>query len=305
MEPLLQPTPNRFVVFPIKYPDAWKMYKNAAACFWTAEELDLTDDRKDLQTMTKDEKHFIMHVIAFFAASDGIVNENLAQNFFTEIEVPEIRSFYGFQIAMENIHSEVYSLLIETYVDDKEERSRLFRAIETIPCIRKKADWALRWTDSSKATFAERLIAFAAVEGIFFSGSFCAIFWLKNRGLMPGLATSNELISRDEGMHCDFACMLYNNHVRHKLSHERVHEIIHSAVENEIEFVTEALKVEVIGMSSESMSQYIKFCADRLLLELKCPKLYHVSNPFEWMTMISARQNQLFENESASIPRPT
>lgn len=285
-EPLLTENKNRFVLFPIKYSNIWAMYKKAEASFWTAEELDLERDLVDFKKLTKDEKHFLMTVLAFFAASDGIVNENLVLNFNNEIQVPEARCFYGFQIAIENIHSEVYSLLIDTYISDKTEKNRLFNAIETIPCVKRKAEWALRWTNAKYASFAERLVAFAAVEGIFFSGSFCAIFWLKKRGLMPGLATSNELISRDEGMHCDFACMLYNM-LENKLSVERVTEIITTAVDNELEFVCHALKVEVIGMNSKLMTQYIKFCSDRLLVALNCPKYYNVTNPFEWMTLIS------------------
>lgn len=236
--------------------------------------------------MSKDEKHFVKHVLAFFAASDGIVNENLAQNFASEVQIAEARCFYGFQIAIENIHSEVYSLLIDTYVTEKEEKAYLFNAMETVPCVRKKAEWALQWTDASKASFAERVVAFAAVEGIFFSGSFCAIFWLKKRGLMPGLAFSNELISRDEGMHCDFACLLYSM-LENKLPVERVTEIISVAVETEKEFVTDALPVELIGMNSTLMQQYIEFCADRLLAALGCPKHYGATNPFNWMEMIS------------------
>ena len=262
------------------------MYKKAEASFWTAEELDFASDIRDFQNLSKDEKHFLTTVLAFFAASDGIVNENLVQNFNNEIQVPEARCFYGFQIAIENIHSEVYSLLIDSYVKEEAEKRRLFNAIETIPCVKRKAEWALKWCNPEYASFAERLIAFAAVEGIFFSGSFCAIFWLKKRGLMPGLSTSNELISRDEGMHCDFACLLYNM-LENKLPTARITEIITTAVDNELEFVCEALKVEVIGMNSRSMSQYIKFCADRLLVALNCPKYYDVQNPFDWMTLIS------------------
>ena len=299
-EPLLQENPHRFVLFPIRYSDVWSMYKKAVAQFWTAEELDLETDLSDFKSLTEDERHFIMHVIAFFSASDGIVNENLVQNFCNEIQIPEIRCFYGFQIAIENIHSEVYSLLIETYIDDRKKREFLFKALDNIPCIKRKAEWALRWTDPEQATFAERLIAFASVEGIFFSGSFCAIFWLKKRGLMPGLCTSNELISRDEGMHCDFACLLYNKHVRHRLTQERVYEIIGSAVESEIEFITQALKVEVIGMSSGQMTEYIKFCADRLLMELGYKKLYGDINPFDWMTLISLQGKTNFFEKRVS-----
>ena len=262
------------------------MYKKAEASFWTAEEIDLASDMKDWEGMTNNERHFVSHVLAFFAASDGIVNENLAQNFATEIQIPEARCFYGFQIAVENIHSETYSLLIDTYIKDNVEKLHLLNAIETVPCVQKKANWALKWCTRDNASFAERCVAFAAVEGIFFSGSFCAIFWLKKRGLMPGLCFSNELISRDEGLHCDFACLLYSKLVN-QLSDERVTEIITNAVEIEKEFVVDALPVELIGMNSALMCQYIEFCADRLLVELNVPKYYKTSNPFEWMEMIS------------------
>ena len=299
-EPMTQETSSRFVLFPIKHTDIWTMYKKAEACFWTAEEIDLTGDVKDLKSkMTADERRFIMYVIAFFAASDGIVNENLVKNFADEIQLPEARCFYGFQIAMENIHSEVYSLLIDTYISDVKERNHLFGALETIPCIAKKADWALRWTQKGVASFAERLIAFAAVEGIFFSGSFCAIFWLKHRGLMAGLCTSNELISRDEGMHCDFACMLYKK-LEHPLPESRVREIISEAVSHEIEFICVALDVAVIGMNKERMSEYIRFCADRLLVALGLSKLYHAVNPFEWMTLISLQGKTNFFEKRVS-----
>ena len=247
---------------------------------------DLAADQKDWEKMSENEQHFVKHVLAFFAASDGIVNENLAMNFANEVQIPEARCFYGFQIAIENIHSEVYSLLIDTYVKDPSEKKYLFNAIETIPCVKKKADWALRWTESKYASFAERVVAFAAVEGIFFSGSFCAIFWLKKRGLMPGLSFSNELISRDEGLHCDFACLLYKM-LDHKLDESRVHEIIRDAVDSEKEFVVDALPVELIGMNSKTMTQYIEFVADRLLGALGVSKIYGSSNPFEWMDLIS------------------
>ena len=283
---MTRPTKSRFVLFPIQHEDLWSLYKKAEASFWTAEEIVLDDDLDDWKRMSKQEQHFIKHVIAFFAASDGIVNENLVKNFSEEVQIAEVRSFYGFQIAIENIHSEMYSLLIDTYVPDKSEKQQLFEAIETIPCIKKKADWALRWTNRDTASFAERLIAFVAVEGIFFSGSFCAIFWLKNQGKMPGLCSSNELISRDEGMHCVFACTLYNK-LQHRLPEERVHEIIAEAVTNEIEFVTVALNVAVIGMNAKLMSEYIRFCADRLLVDLHYQKLYNAVNPFSFMTLIS------------------
>ena len=285
-EPLLMENPSRFVLFPIQHPEVWAMYKKAEASFWTAEEVDLSQDCKQFEALTGKERHFLTHVLAFFAASDGIVNENLVMNFNNEVQIPEARCFYGFQIAIENIHSEVYSLLIDTYVKDNTEKQKLFNAIETIPCVRKKAQWALQWTNSKYASFAERLIAFAAVEGIFFSGSFCAIYWLKKRGLMPGLTFSNELISRDEGMHCDFACLLYTM-LEHKLPESRVIEIIVGAVDGEKEFIAESLPVELIGMNSRLMTQYIEFVADRLLVSLGIDKHYNTPNPFEWMTLIS------------------
>lgn len=263
------------------------MYKKAEASFWTAEEIDLASDMIDWEfKLTPNERHFVSHVLAFFAASDGIVNENLAQNFCTEIQSPEARCFYGFQIAVENIHSETYSLLIDTYIKDPMEKDRLLTAIDTVPCVQKKAKWALKWCNSDTASFAERCVAFAAVEGIFFSGSFCAIFWLKKRGLMPGLAFSNELISRDEGLHCDFACLIYSKLIN-QLSSERITEIIRDAVRIEQEFVSAALPVELIGMNSKLMCQYIEFVADRLLIALQCPKYYNAKNSFEWMEMIS------------------
>ncbi|MCS7018667.1 MAG: ribonucleoside-diphosphate reductase small subunit [Cytophagales bacterium] len=285
VEPLLVENPNRFVLLPIEYDDIWQMYKKHEASFWTAEEIDLSQDLKDWENLTPGERHFISHVLAFFAASDGIVNENLAANFLHEVQYSEAKCFYGFQIMMENIHSETYSLLIDTYIKDPVEKHRLFNAIETVPCVKKKAQWALRWIKSPH--FAERLVAFAAVEGIFFSGSFCAIFWLKKRGLMPGLSFSNELISRDEGLHCDFACLLYTRHLVNKLPEERVLEIITDAVKIEQEFITDALPVDLIGMNSRLMSQYIEFVADRLLVELGYKKYYGSSNPFDFMEMIS------------------
>ena len=284
-EPILKENNNRFVLFPIEHDDIWSYYKKAEASFWTAEEIDLGQDLKDWDTLTGDERHFIKHVLAFFAASDGIVNENLAENFVSEVQYTEAKFFYGFQIAIENIHSETYSLLIDTYVKDVQEKDGLFNALDTMDCVKKKADWALRWID--EGNFAERLVAFAAVEGIFFSGSFCSIFWLKKRGLMPGLTFSNELISRDEGLHCDFACLLYNNHLVNKLSNEAIQTIIADAVTIEKEFVTDALPVRLIGMNAELMCQYIEFVADRLLMELNCSKIYHASNPFDFMEMIS------------------
>lgn len=285
-EPILQENPNRFVIFPIEHPEIWDMYKKQQACIWTAEEIDLSSDIDDWRNKLNDnERHFIKHVLAFFAASDGIVNENLAENFVAEVQYTEAKFFYGFQIMMENIHSETYSLLIDTYITDPSEKTKLFNAIDTIPAVKKKAEWALKWVDSEH--FQERLIAFAAVEGIFFSGSFCSIFWLKKRGLMPGLSFSNELISRDEGMHCDFAVMLHNNFVNNRVSEERIKEIILSALEIEKEFITESLPVKLIGMNSDLMKQYLEFVADRLLVDLKCSKVFNVDNPFDFMTNIS------------------
>ncbi|MHA6248495.1 ribonucleoside-diphosphate reductase small subunit [Pontibacter sp. CAU 1760] len=284
MEPILKENPNRFVLFPIQNDEVWQMYKKAEASFWTAEEIDLGQDLKDWENLNDGERHFISHVLAFFAASDGIVNENLAVNFMNEVQIPEARCFYGFQIMMENIHSETYSLLIDTYVKKQSEKDHLFNALETVPAVGRKGEWALKWIESEN--FAERLIAFAAVEGIFFSGSFCSIFWMKKRGLMPGLTFSNELISRDEGLHCDFACLLYKMLVN-KLPEARVQEIIRDAVSIEQEFVTDALPVDLIGMNSKLMNQYIEFVADRLLLELGCGKIYNSTNPFDFMEMIS------------------
>ena len=275
-EPLLQPSPSRFVIFPIQHAAMWDMYKKAEACFWTAEELDFTHDKADWDGLTADERYFLTHVLAFFAASDGIVNENLAMNFATEVQSAEARCFYGFQIAMENIHSEVYSLLIDTYIKDRTTKDRALRAVETVPCVQQKANWAMKWVDANRASFAERVIAFAVVEGIFFSGSFCAIFWMKKRGLMPGLCTSNELISRDEGMHCDFACLLYKQ-LLNQLPESRVLEIIREAVVIEQHFVSESLPVALIGMNMALMQQYIEFCADRLLEALGCAKHWNLS----------------------------
>ena len=286
LEPILEENPNRFVLFPIKHDDIWQFYKKSEASFWTAEEIDLSQDLSDwTNKLNDDERHFVKHVLAFFAASDGIVNENLAENFVSEVQYTEAKFFYGFQIMMENIHSETYSLLIDTYISDTKEKAYLFNAIDTMDCVKKKAEWALRWIE--EASFAERLIAFAAVEGIFFSGSFCSIFWLKKRGLMPGLSFSNELISRDEGMHCDFACLLYNNHIKNKLSAETIRKIIADAVDIEKEFVSDALPVNLIGMNSDLMCQYIEFVADRLLAALQQEKIFNVENPFPWMDMIS------------------
>lgn len=301
-EPILKENKDRFVLFPIKHDDIWQFYKKAEASFWTAEEIDLGQDLKDWASLNDGERHFISHVLAFFAASDGIVNENLAENFVSEVQYTEAKFFYGFQIAIENIHSETYSLLIDTLVRDPKEKDSLFHAIDTMDCVKKKADWALKWID--EGSFAERLIAFAAVEGIFFSGSFCSIFWLKKRGLMPGLSFSNELISRDEGLHCDFACLLYNSHLTNKLSVETVQKIVRDAVSIEKEFVTDALPVKLIGMNSELMCQYIEFVADRLLLELECPKIYNSTNPFDFMEMISLQgKTNFFEKRVAEYQK--
>lgn len=286
MEKILIEEPNRFVLFPIKHEDIWQMYKTAEATFWTAEEIDLAQDLVDWrEKLNDDEKHFVKHILAFFAASDGIVNENLGVNFLSEVQYAEARCFYGFQIMIENIHSEVYSLLIDTYITDSAEKDYLFNAVETVPAVKKKAEWAIRWIKSPE--FTERLIAFAAVEGIFFSGSFCSIFWLKKRGLMPGLSFSNELISRDEGMHTDFACLLYRNHIQNKLSRERVMEILGSALEIEKEFISEALPVRLIGMNADLMKEYLEFVTDRLLVTLGYEKEYGTKNPFDFMENIA------------------
>jgi len=285
-EPFLTKDTERLHLFPIKYTDVWTMYKKAVASFWTTEEVDLSKDLKDWAGLKETEKHFIKHVLAFFAASDGIVNANLIERFSDEVQVIEAKYFYKCQVAMENIHSEMYSLLIDTYVESETEKRFLFNAIENLPCVKKKADWALKWINDQEATFAERIIAFAAVEGIFFSGSFASIFWLKKRGLMPGLAFSNELISRDEGLHTDFACLMYR-HLQNKPTQERVYEIIKDAVKIETEFLTDALSVDLIGMNSRLMGDYIQFVADRLLVELNCEKLYNNENPFDFMENIS------------------
>ena len=283
-EVLLRENKDRFVILPINYPRIWEIYKKHEASFWTAEEIDLGSDQKDWVSLNDGERHFISHVLAFFAASDGIVNENLAVNFMSEVQLPEARCFYGFQIMMENIHSETYALLIDTYIKDPQEKHRLFHAIDTIDAVKKKAQWALKWIENG--SFAERLVAFAAVEGIFFSGSFCSIFWLKKRGLMPGLTFSNELISRDEGLHCEFACLLYGM-LNNKLSQEAVYSIIGEAVAIEKEFITDALPVALIGMNAKLMQQYIEFVADRWLSELGYPKMFNTTNPFDFMEMIS------------------
>jgi ribonucleoside-diphosphate reductase subunit M2 len=285
-EPILTPDDNRFVMFPIKHDDIWQMYKKQVDCFWRAEEIDLTKDITHWDCLNSDERTFVSMILAFFAASDGIVLENLASRFMSDVQISEARAFYGFQIAMENIHSHTYSLLIETYIKDKMEKNRLFNAIENFPCIKKKSDWAQKWIHDNRSSFATRLVAFACVEGIFFSGAFCSIFWLKKRGLMPGLTFSNELISRDEALHCEFAVLLYSKLVK-KIDKSRIYEIIKEAVEIEIEFICEALPCRLIGMNSELMTQYIKFVADRLVVQLGYKKIYNVSNPFDFMELIS------------------
>lgn len=303
IEPILQENNNRFVIFPIKHPDIWDWYKKMEASFWTAEEIDLSQDLTDWnEKLTADERYFIKHILAFFAASDGIVNENLAENFVNEVKYAEAKFFYGFQIMMENIHSETYSLLIDTYVKDDTEKDLLFRALDVFPAIKKKADWALKWIESP--SFAERLIAFAAVEGIFFSGAFCSIFWLKKRGLMPGLTFSNELISRDEGVHCDFAVHLHNHHLINKVSKSRIKEIIVDALNIEREFITESLPVSLIGMNAKLMTQYLEFVTDRLLVELECERVYNTSNPFDFMDMISLQgKTNFFEKKVAEYQK--
>ncbi len=302
-EPLLKENPNRFVLFPIQHEDVWNMYKKAEASFWTAEEVDLSKDTKDWQALTDKERHFISHVLAFFAASDGIVNENLAMNFSNQVQWPEARCFYGFQITIENIHSEMYSLLIDTYIKDPLEKDKLFKAIETVPCVKKKADWAITWMQSEEADFASRLMAFACVEGIFFSGSFCAIYWIKERGVMPGLTTSNEFISRDEGMHTDFACLLYSK-LLHKLSKTKAHKMVREAVRIEKEFITDALPCALIGMNAKLMGQYIEFVADRLLVQLGYPKLWNVACPFPFMERIALEgKTNFFEKRVAEYSK--
>ncbi|KAG0172107.1 Ribonucleotide-diphosphate reductase (RNR), small subunit [Apophysomyces sp. BC1015] len=302
-EEILKENPRRFCLFPIKYHEIWQFYKKAEASFWTAEEIDLSKDQNDWDNkMSADERYFISHILAFFASSDGIVNENLVQNFCDEVKISEAKCFYGFQIMIENIHAETYSLLIDTYIKDPNEKEKLFDAIQTIPCIKRKADWAFKWI-SSNNTFAERLVAFAAVEGIFFSGAFASIFWLKKRGLMPGLTFSNELICRDEGLHTDFACLLFG-HLRNLPSHECVRDIIIEAVTIEKEFLTDALPVNLIGMNSNLMCQYIEFVADRLLVALGLPKHYNSTNPFDFMDLISLQgKTNFFEKRVSDYQR--
>jgi ribonucleoside-diphosphate reductase subunit M2 len=299
IEPLLKPDDNRFVMFPIQHQDIWKMYKKQMDCFWRAEEINLAQDLGDWATLSADEKHFISMVLAFFAASDGLVLENLASRFMNDVQVSEARAFYGFQIAMENVHSETYSILIDTYIRDASEKSKLFNAIENFPCIAKKANWAKKWIGDNRSSFASRLVAFAAIEGIFFSSSFASIYWIKKRGLMPGLTFSNELISRDEALHTEFAVLLYNKLVK-KLNKKRIYEIIQEAVEIEKEFITEAIPCRMIGMNANLMTQYIEFVADRLIVQLGYDKIYNTSNPFDFMELISIESKvNFFERTNA------
>lgn len=298
-ELLLTPDDNRFVMFPIKCDDIWKMYKKQVDCFWRAEEIDLSKDLTNWESLNDDERYFISMILAFFAASDGIVLENLASRFMNDVQLAEARAFYGFQIAMENIHSESYSLLIDTYIKDKEQKHKLFTAIQHFPCIKKKSDWAQKWIHDNRSSFATRLVAFACVEGIFFSGAFCSIYWLKKRGLMPGLTFSNELISRDEALHCEFAILLYSK-LQKKIGESRIHEIIKEAVSIETEFICEALPCKLIGMNADLMTQYIKFVADRLAVQLGYRKIYNVSNPFDFMELISLEgKTNFFERKVA------
>ena len=299
VEPLLKPDDNRFVMFPIANQDIWAMYKKQMDCFWRAEEINLAQDLGDWEKLTPDEKHFISMVLAFFAASDGLVLENLASRFMNDVQVSEARAFYGFQIAMENVHGETYSLLIDTYIRNNEEKDKLFRAIENYPCIAKKANWAKKWIGDNRSSFASRLVAFAAIEGIFFSSSFASIYWIKKRGLMPGLTFSNELISRDEALHTEFAILLYNKLVK-KLNKKRIYEIIQEAVEIEKEFITEAIPCRMIGMNAVLMKQYIEFVADRLIVQLGYDKIYNASNPFDFMELISIESKvNFFERTNA------
>jgi ribonucleoside-diphosphate reductase subunit M2 len=297
-EPVLTPDQNRFVMFPIKYNDIWEMYQKQVDCFWRPEEIDLTKDITHWETLNEAERYFISRILAFFAASDGIVLENLAMRFMNDVQISEARAFYGFQIAMENIHSHTYSLLIDTYIKNTEEKDRLLNAIDNFPCIKKKSDWAQKWIHDNRSTFATRLVAFACVEGIFFSGAFCSIYWLKKRGLMPGLTFSNELISRDEALHCEFAILLYSKLVK-KMSKSRIHEIIKEAVEIEIEFICEALPCRLIGMNSVLMTQYIQFVADRLCVQLGYDKIFNVKNCFPWMELISLESKTNFFEKSS------
>ena len=302
MEKILTENPNRFVIFPIKYNDIWEYYKNHQAAFWTAEEIDLTNDIRDWEKLTENEQYFIKNVLSFFAASDGIVNENLAENFYREVQYPEAKFFYGFQLMMENIHSLMYSLLIDTYIKDEKEKHKCFTALDNLPAVQKKAKWALDWIE--KAYFQERLVAFAAVEGIFFSGSFCSIFWLKSRGIMQGLCNANSLIFKDENLHCDFAIHLLNNHVEDKPSEKRIKEILLSALEIEKEFITESLPVSLIGMNQNLMKQYLEFVVDGLLVKMGCKKEFNVEQPFKFMEQIAVEtKGNFFESRTVEYQK--
>lgn len=302
MEKILKENPNRFVIFPIQYNDIWEYYKMHQAAFWTAEEIDLSNDVRDWENLSDNERFFVKSVLSFFAASDGIVNENLAENFYREVQYPEAKFFYGFQIAMENIHSLMYSLLIDTYVSNAKEKDECFNAIERLPAVAKKATWALEWIKN--ASFQERLVAFAAVEGIFFSGSFCSIFWLKSRGIMQGLCNANALIFKDENLHCDFAIHLLNNHVENKPSEKRIKEILLSALEIEKEFITESLPVSLIGMNSNLMKQYLEFVVDGLLVKLGCKKHFNVEQPFKFMEQIAVEtKGNFFESRTVEYQK--
>ena len=297
MEKILVENSGRFVIFPIEHNDIWEYYKQHQAAFWTAEEVDLTNDIRDWETLTDNEKYFIKNVLSFFAASDGIVNENLAENFYREVQYPEAKFFYGIQLAMENIHSLMYSLLIDTYINNPKEKDECFNAIDRLPAVQKKAKWALDWIDN--ASFAERLVAFAAVEGIFFSGSFCSIFWMKSRGIMQGLCNANSLIFKDENLHCDFAIHLLNNHLENKPSEKRIKEIMLSALEIEKEFITESLPVSLIGMNSNLMKQYLEFVVDGLLVKMGCSKEFNVEQPFKFMEQIAVEtKGNFFESRT-------
>jgi ribonucleoside-diphosphate reductase beta chain len=297
MEKILKENPNRFVIFPIEYHDIWDFYKKHQSAFWTAEEVDLSTDIRDWEKLSENEKYFVKNVLSFFAASDGIVNENLAENFYREVQYPEAKFFYGFQLAMENIHSLMYSLLIDTYINDPKEKLECFRAIEHLPAVQKKANWALNWINN--ASFQERLVAFAAVEGIFFSGSFCSIFWLKSRGIMQGLCNANALIFKDENLHCDFAIHLFNNHIENKISEKRIKEILLSALEIEKEFITESLPVSLIGMNQNLMKQYLEFVVDGLLVKFGCSKEFNVEQPFKFMEQIAVEtKGNFFESRT-------
>jgi ribonucleoside-diphosphate reductase beta chain len=301
-EKILQSNPNRFVIFPIEHHDIWEYYQKHQAAFWTAEEVDLSNDLKDWKNLTDNEKYFLKNILSFFASSDGIVNENLAENFYREVQYPEAKFFYGAQLFMENIHSLMYSLLIDTYINNTKEKLECFNAIDNLPAVKKKAEWALNWISSE--SFAERLVAFVAVEGIFFSGSFCSIFWLKSRGLMPGLAFANELIFKDENLHCDFAIHLLNNHIEHKLSEKKIKEIILSALSIEKEFITESLPVSMIGMNSDLMKQYLEFVTDQLFIKLHCKKVFNVDQPFKFMESIAVEtKGNFFESRVAEYKR--